>query len=350
MKQALKLAERGRGYTRSNPLVGAVILTAAGTLAGEGFHSQQGSAHAEIEALAAAGERARGGTMIVNLEPCCHTGRTGPCTEAIIQAGIARVVIAHRDPDPRVEGRGVARLRTAGIEVIESVEMAAARSTNEHYLKFKTLGRPFVTLKLALSLDGMTADAEGHSQWLTGPECRKHAHLLRSRHDAIVVGAGTARADNPELTVRHVSGAQPQRFVLAGHGPLDRALKLFAGSRPAIRVGAEGTDADWRVPSDARGYPDIAHFLQELGRQEYTSLLVEGGSRLAAAVIATELVDRLVLYYGPLLLGRGRSAFEGWETALASAPRLERVSVQPLADGIVITGAPIWSEDVHRTG
>jgi diaminohydroxyphosphoribosylaminopyrimidine deaminase/5-amino-6-(5-phosphoribosylamino)uracil reductase len=288
--------------------------------------------------------------MIVNLEPCCHTGRTGPCTEAIIAAGLARVVIAHLDPDPRVAGKGVARLRAAGIEVIEGVQETAARAANEHYLRFKALGRPFVTLKLALSLDGLTADDAGRSQWLTGPACRKHAHILRAAHDAVAVGAGTACADDPELTVRHVKGAQPQRFVLKGHRTLDRALKLFTGRQPAIRVGAVGTDADWHVPPDAAGYPDIAGFLQALGRQEYSSLLVEGGARLAAAFVAAQLVDRLVIYYGPLFLGRGRRAFEGWGTVLAAAPRVERLSVQALADGLVVTGSPVWSGDVHRTG
>jgi len=210
MKQALRLAERGRGFTRINPLVGAIVLDRDGNKAGEGFHAVLGGPHAEVMAIQAAGPRARGGTLILNLEPCCHHGRTGPCTDAIREAGLARVVFSHRDPDPRVSGMGARILTKSGIEVLEGIEADNARELNASYLLNKLQGRPFVTVKLALSLDGRTADSAGYSKWITGPQCRLHAHALRARHDAIVVGAETARRDDPlcrTAVSRYASGA-----------------------------------------------------------------------------------------------------------------------------------------------
>jgi len=340
MKRALSLASHGVGHTRSNPLVGAVIVDTFGVVVGEGFHRRLGGDHAEIEALSAAGERARGGTLILNLEPCCHTGRTGPCTRAIIDAGISRVVIAHRDPDPRVSGRGVAALTDADIELVEGVERVAAEQLNEVYLLFKRLGRPFITVKLALTLDGFTGDEEGHSRWITGPACRRHAHALRARHDAILVGARTARADDPELDVRDAEGPSPQRFVLVGREEVPLQLRMFAGERPALRVGTEAARSDWVVDADADGLPAVKPFLQELVVNDYASLLVEGGPRIAGLFMRQQLVDRIVLYYGPLMIGRGRPALHQFVADLTGAVRLETHTVESLADGFVVAGRP----------
>jgi diaminohydroxyphosphoribosylaminopyrimidine deaminase/5-amino-6-(5-phosphoribosylamino)uracil reductase len=341
MAQAIDLAERGRGFTRTNPLVGALVVDDCGEIISSGYHERIGGAHAEAIALERAGRRARGATLVVNLEPCCHAGRTGPCTRAIIDACMEHVVIAHRDPDVRVNGQGIEQLRRAGIEVTEGVQTRAATKLNEHYLGFKANGRPFVTLKLALSLDGRIADADGQSHWITGPQCRAHAHALRARHDAIVIGAGTARNDNPRLTVRDAGGPSPRRFVLKGKGAIAKDLNVFAGAEPGISVGTNG--ADWQVLPDSSGLPSVAHFLKRLADEEYCSLLVEGGARLAASFMRERLVDKVVLYYGPLLLGGGKPAFEGWQSDLQNAPRLRDVEIETFADGFAVSGYPEWT-------
>jgi len=343
MSQALQLAERGRGYTRSNPLVGAVVVDRTGQVISSGHHERLGAPHAEVIALNRAGARAQSATLIVNLEPCCHTGRTGPCTAAIVAAGISRVVIAMRDPDPRVNGEGVEMLRAAGVEVVENIGTRAAMQLNEHYLTLKATGRPFVTLKLALTLDGNIADKAGASQWITGPVSRRHAHALRARHDAIVVGAGTARRDNPSLTVRDADGPNPRRFVLLGDNDIDADLNLFDDSDPAVRVGTEHVNADWTVPATPGGLPSLHEFVRQLAENDYASLLVEGGARVAGAFVDARLVDKFVLYYGPVLLGSGRPALDGWQRSLPDALRLKNVTVETLADGYVVNGYPEWS-------
>jgi diaminohydroxyphosphoribosylaminopyrimidine deaminase/5-amino-6-(5-phosphoribosylamino)uracil reductase len=340
MKRALKLAEHGRGYTGVNPLVGAVVVDRSGRLVGSGYHARLGEAHAEVVALREAGDGARGGTLVVNLEPCCHTGRTGPCTSAILEAGIARVVIAHRDPDVRVSGRGVAALRAAGVEVQEGIGSETALLLNEHYLFFKVAGRPFVTLKLALSLDGFIADADDRSRWLTGPVCRSHAHALRAGHDAILVGARTAIADDPQLTVRHAPGPSPRRFVLVGGTPLPSHLRLLAGQSRATRVGADPSNADWVVGRDDEGSVDLRQVLRRMAADGVSSLLVEGGGVTAGHFVRHDLVNKYVFYYGPRLLGAGRPALSGFHAPLALSARLSIFSVEPLADGLVVTAYP----------
>ncbi len=350
MMQALKLATKGRGWTRSNPLVGAVVLDRHGVVTAEGFHERIGSAHAEVVALKLAGLRASGGTLVVNLEPCCHKGRTGPCCDAIIAAEISRVVIAHADPDPRVAGKGIESLRAHGVDVILDVQSAEAEIVNRQYLLFKRLGRPFVTLKMALSLDGFIADAENKSRWITGTECRTHAQRLRSWHDAIVVGATTARLDNPRLTVRDVPGPQPDRFVMQGRTELKETLTMFEGEHAAMRVGLSLENSDWAVPAGTDGYPDVSAFTDRLEKEGYSSLLVEGGSRLAGSFLTAGLVDRLVMYYGPMLLGTGLPAVHGWGASLLSARRYKDISVIALEDGVVWTGYPEDEENVYRAG
>jgi diaminohydroxyphosphoribosylaminopyrimidine deaminase/5-amino-6-(5-phosphoribosylamino)uracil reductase len=338
MKQVIRLAERGRGHTGVNPLVGALVLDRQGDPVGSGYHARLGGAHAETVALEAAGARALGGTLVVNLEPCCHSGRTGPCTRAVIAAGIARVVIAHRDPDRRVAGRGVAELTAAGIEVEEGVGISLALRLNEHYLTFKQLDRPFVTLKLALSLDGFVADREARSQWITGPACRAHVHGQRARHDAVLVGAGTALSDNPQLTVRDAQGPSPRRFVLQGHRTLPPTLRLFTEGKPAVRIGTPEGGADWSLHPDKQGHPDLDEVMRELARAGVSSILVEGGPTLAGALLQHDLVDKVMFYYGPVILGSGVPAFRGWERSLEAAPKLIEPKLEALADGFVVTG------------
>lgn len=350
MMQALKLATKGRGWTRSNPLVGAVVLDRNGDVAAEGFHERIGGAHAEVVALKLAGLRASGGTLVVNLEPCCHTGRTGPCCDAIVAADISRVVIAHSDPDPRVAGKGIEILRAHGLDVILGVQSDEAEIINRHYILNKRLGRSFVTLKMAVSLDGFSADAENKSKWITGTGCRINAQRLRSWHDAIVVGATTARLDNPRLTVRDVPGPQPDRFVMQGTTEIRDSLTMFDGENKAMRVGLSQDHSDWVVPAGRNGYPDVTAFTERLENEGYSSLLVEGGSRLAGSFLTAGLVDRLVIYYGPMLLGTGLPAVHGWGASLVSALRYKDISVVALDGGMVWTGYPEDEEDVHRAG
>lgn len=322
MRHALELAERGWGRVAPNPLVGAVVVR-DGAVVGEGWHAEYGQPHAEAAALRQAGERARGATLYVTLEPCNHHGKTPPCSAAVLEAGIARLVYAVADPNPRAEG-GAARLRAAGVEVVGGVEEQRARDLNAPFLhRHSAQGarRPWIQLKLALSLDARVADARGRSAWITGPPARAAVHRMRAAHDAVVVGIGTALADDPLLTVRDAPPPRlpPVRVVL------DRRLRLPAGSRLARSVAEAplwvvcAPDAD---PARERELADagarvlraeaLADALERLAGEGLASLLVEGGGVLASALLEAEAVDRLALFYAPLLLGRdGRPAFGG---------------------------------------
>ena len=316
MRHAMALAAAVRSTTAPNPWVGSVIVTAeAGPGGGrtfEGSTAPPGGPHAEVAALAAAGQAARGATLYVTLEPCAHQGRTPPCTDAIIEAGIARVVVGVEDPDPLVAGRGIAALRSAGIEV--SVGVAADEVTEQlaAYLKHRTTGQPWVVLKMAASLDARTAAPDGTSRWITGEAARRDVHVLRSRSDAVLVGAGTVRADDPELTVRLDDGvdhAQPLRVVLGQAPPGARV-------QPALELSG-----------------DLGDVLRELGRRGVIQLLVEGGATVAHEFHAAGLVDRYVLYLAPVLFGGddARPIFAGpgagtiadvWKGRLVSVERL----------------------------
>ena len=278
MARAVTLAAGVRAATSPNPWVGAVVRTADGAEFG-GATEPPGGRHAEIVALDAAGEAARGATVATTLEPCSHTGRTGPCADALVAAGVARVVIGVEDPDPQVAGAGVARLREAGIEVVTGVLAEEVVAQLAPYLTHRRTGRPYVVLKLAATLDGRTAAPDGPSQWITGPDARTDAHRLRAESDAVVVGAGTVRADDPTLTVRHVEGRDPLRVVLGA------------------------------APEGARVHPCLEHsgpwpeLLDHLGERGVLQVLVEGGASVAHDVHAAGLVDRYVLYLAPALFG-----------------------------------------------
>ena len=311
MARAIRLAQRGRYRTRPNPAVGCVLLR-DGAIIGEGSTQRAGSNHAEIEALIAASD-ARGATAYVSMEPCAHAGRTGPCADALVAAGIARVVVATMDPNPE-GGGGVARLRAAGIPVDCGVLQNEAEAVNPGFFKRHQEGRPFVRVKLAASLDGRTAMASGESQWITGPEARADVQRLRARSGAIVTGIGTVLADDPALTVRDETldiPDQPLRVVLDTRLRTPPAAALLSQSGQAIiATAAERDDAALRAagaeivsfPVGARGI-DLAALLALLARREINEVLVECGPRLAGAFLADELTDELVVYMAPVLLG-----------------------------------------------
>jgi diaminohydroxyphosphoribosylaminopyrimidine deaminase/5-amino-6-(5-phosphoribosylamino)uracil reductase len=308
LERALELAERGRGRTAPNPVVGAVLVR-DGERVAEGWHERVGGPHAEVVALEAAGERARGATLYVTLEPCAHHGRTPPCAEAVVEAGVTRVVAAVGDPNPETDGAGIARLRAAGVEV----ELAGgelewlARLQNETYRVWVAEGRPFVVYKAAMTLDGRVT-VPG-SRWVTGEESRRRVHELRARMDAVAVGMGTVRADNPELTAREVGAERQPRRLAFGRGPLP------TGSGLELRTGP---------------------LVEELGRlaeEGVQSLLLEGGPTLATAFLEAGLVDKLMLFVASRLAGTGPR----WLGELPEAIALLRPSVEQVGEDVLIT-------------
>jgi diaminohydroxyphosphoribosylaminopyrimidine deaminase/5-amino-6-(5-phosphoribosylamino)uracil reductase len=335
MAHALRLAARGLGNVWPNPAVGCVIVR-DGLIVGRGWTQPGGRPHAEVRALQEAGSLAEGATAYVTLEPCAHHGHTPPCAEALIAAKVARVVTAVTDPDPRVSGSGHDMLRAAGIVVTEGVLTADATHLNAGFLKRVTQGLPFVTLKLAASLDGRTATATGESRWITGPEARRKVHAMRLAHDAVMVGSGTALADDPDLTVRDMGAVrQPVRIVLdrmLKHSPESRLGRtaretpvwlLHGPSAPeAARAAWAATGATLIEVPEAGGHLDLKAALQALARKGLTRILSEGGATLAAALVRAGLVDELAIFSGGILIGaEGHAAVGPLDlTALAQAP------------------------------
>ncbi len=355
MARALELAERGRGLTSPNPMVGAVVVAPSGEVVGEGAHLVAGGAHAEIEALAQAGERARGATLYLTLEPCAHHGRTPPCAPAVVEAGIARVVAALGDPNPLVSGRGFDVLRRAGLEVVQGVLAEAAARVNRVFLTAMTERRPHVTLKVAMTLDGKIADAAGGSRWITGEAARAYGHRLRSESDAVVVGVTTVLRDDPELSVRleRPWPREPYRVVLdtGGRTPIAaRLLRAGAPHRTLIAVGAEapaerldrlaaGGVTVLRCPT-RDGRVDPGALLRELYAREVRGVLVEGGGEVHAAFLEAGLVDRVAVFIAPLLVG-GRNAptaVGGAGRELKSAVRLGALDVTRLGNDLLLEG------------
>jgi len=343
MGHALALGRRGLGNTWPNPAVGCVIVS-GDRIVGRGWTKPGGRPHAEVVALAQAGAAAAGATAYVTLEPCAHHGVTAPCADALIAAQVARVVVALGDPDPRVNGRGLARLRAAGIEVTEGVGLAEAQADQAGFLSRVTRGRPWVTLKLASSFDGRIATASGESRWITGPEARRLVHGLRMRHDAVMVGAGTLRADDPSLTVRGMGAPrQPVRVVLSRHLDLARDSRLAATARQVPVWLLHGDRADparvaaWQaLGAKCLAVPvrhaeiDPGAALEALGNHGLTRVFCEGGGRLAAALISEGLVDELIGFTAGLALGaEGRPALAAMGIgALAEARRFSLVETR----------------------
>ena len=316
MAHALALGRRGLGRAWPNPAVGCVIVLDGRTV-GRGWTGDRGMPHAEPRALAQAGEAARGATSYVSLEPCAHAGRTPPCVEALIEAGVARVVVPIEDPDRRVSGRGIERLREAGLTVDVGLLAGAAREAHAGFLLRVTEGRPLVTLKLAVTLDGRIATATGESQWITGEEARRVSHALRLSHDAVMVGAGTIRIDDPKLTVRGMGAVgQPVRIVVGGSKTLPsqcRLMQRIEEAGPVWLVHGEGAREDavwWKmaganlVPVPAsQGQVDVASLMQNLGTRGLTRVLCEGGGTLSASLLSAGLVDQLVVFSAGKVLG-----------------------------------------------
>lgn len=351
MRAALGLARRGLGTTWPNPSVGCVVVR-DGRVIGRATTAPSGRPHAEPRALEMAGPLARGATVYVTLEPCNHWGQTPPCCEALIEAGVARVVVAMRDPDPRVNGEGLDRLRSAGIAVTEGVLAAEAREVAAGFASRMTNHRPLVTLKLASTLDGRIATGSGESQWITAEPARRMAHALRGRHDAVMVGVGTVLADDPDLTCRipGFRSTQVVRIVVDTHlrTSLTSRLVVSAGSDPTWMLIRASTDADRRravadlgvrviaVPGAEAGV-DLAKGLAALAEAGLTRVLVEGGAKIAAALLREDLVDRIAWFHAPSVMGG-----DGWPAVrpfgverLDLMPRFVRRAMRPVGDDML---------------
>jgi diaminohydroxyphosphoribosylaminopyrimidine deaminase/5-amino-6-(5-phosphoribosylamino)uracil reductase len=354
MKRAVELARMALGGVSPNPAVGAVLVK-DGKVVGEGHTRPPGQDHAEVVALKQAGEKARGATLYVSLEPCNHFGRTPPCTEAIIGAGVAEVRYAIKDPNPKVDGKGAARLREAGVQVSEGEEAEAARDVIEAYAKHVTGGRPFVTAKYAMSLDGKLATKTGESWWLTGTPARRYAHQLRAESDAVMVGVGTVLTDNPMLTARDEADKplprQPLRVVVDSHWRIPLTARVVAdGGKTLIAVAdaAEGTVKRLNERGvevvrflGPRGLVALDELMAYLGGKGVTSVLTEGGARLLGGLFDERLVDKVVAFVAPIVVGghAAPSPVEGdGVEKLADALRLTRVTMRQVGDDTVITG------------
>jgi len=357
MGQALSLARLALGQASPNPAVGAVVIK-KGTVVGQGYTQPPGSHHAEVLALKQAGEAARGGVMYVTLEPCAHYGRTPPCTEAIISAGIRGVHMAMLDPNPVVSGRGKDELEQNGIKTYLGEDAEAAREINEAYIKFITTGLPFVTAKFAISLDGKIATRKGNSRWISGPESRKYVHCLRHTSDAIMAGANTVIADDPHLTTRCSGGKggtarkQPLRVIVDGEGrtpltarvfsePGETLLALGRVATPEKRAAFTRAGAEILELPAAEGHVDLGKLLEELGKRQITSILVEGGGILLGSLFDLGLVDKVIAFIAPVIIGgaEAKTAVAGRGVdQVAESFRLEGLRVEKLGDDLMVSG------------
>lgn len=360
MRMALKLAALGRGMTSPNPMVGAVIVK-RGRVVGKAYHQKAGTPHAEALALQQAGPSAKGSTLYVNLEPCCHQAkRTPPCTAEIVRRGVQRVVIGATDPNPRVCGRGMALLEDAGIEVTSGLLEDASKQLNEVYFKHTTKQVPFVILKTASSLDGKIAVASGESQWITGDAARRQGHRLRATVDAVMVGIGTVQQDDPQLTVRGIRRAirPPLRIVIDGRLRIsERSRVLSTEEAPTLIVTTSQAPADkvqrlrkrgvdvWTTASGPAGRVKLQDLMKALGQKGITSLLIEGGSALNASALQARIVDKVVFFIAPKLIG-GRDAIAsiGGDSpkSLDLAIPLRDVRVRRVGEDLMVEGYISW--------
>lgn len=350
MRRALSLAKRGR--TSPNPMVGAIVVK-DGVIVGEGYHPKAGEPHAEVFALRKAGDSAKRAALYVTLEPCCHYGRTPPCTQAILDAGISDVYYAMADPDPRVARKGLDRLVKAGVSVHGPVLEDEARKLNEAYIKHRTTGLPFVILKSAMSLDGKIATKTGDSKWITGEKARAYAHKIRSRVDAIIVGSNTARTDNPLLTARVGKQTRyPARIVVTRSGDIPANLRLVDAPGEVIVAAWPGVDTVKLAKLERAGVriihlgemgkqASISVLLRYLGEMGYLSVLIEGGGEIAASALEEGVVDKAMLYYAPKIIG-GRDAVPSvgglGVDKVESAIKLDNIRVKRLGDDILVEG------------
>lgn len=360
MKHAIKLAKRAMGRTSPNPLVGAVVVK-DGEIISQGYHKRAGMPHAEIEALKAAGERARGADLYTNLEPCNHFGRTPPCTQAIIEAGISRVFIGMRDPNPSVKGGGAEYLKAHGITVEVGILEEECKRLNEIFIKYVTSGMPFVILKLAASLDGKIALANGESKWITNEKSRKYVHSLRNRLDAVLVGIGTVLKDDPQLTARLPGAKQPIRIVLDTHLRIPLSAKVLNTDLPAKTLIVTGPEASNDKINNIKekgayvmeiglknGVINLKELLLKLGEREITSILVEGGASIAASFLKEKLIDKFYFFYAPKIIGGHHSIpmIGGRDiNSMDQAIHLKELSIRRFGEDVLITGYASFIKD-----
>jgi diaminohydroxyphosphoribosylaminopyrimidine deaminase/5-amino-6-(5-phosphoribosylamino)uracil reductase len=355
MRNALALAAKGRGRTSPNPMVGAVIVK-QGKVVGRGFHQRAGADHAEIVALTEAGEDAAGATLYCTLEPCCHHGRTPPCTEAIVQADVKRVVVASIDPSAKVRGKGIAALTAAGVEVSVGCLAEEAGRLNEFFNVFHEWGRPFVTLKWAMTLDGRTGTDTNHSRWISNEKSRQYVHKLRAEHDAILIGIGTILADDPMLDVRieGYDGPQPRRVILDGNLAIPRRARVLRERRggAVILIATAAASKDRRAALEEDGHRvvvlpgrrrliDVRKLMDFLTREEILSVLCEGGRQIETALLQEGVVDKIVAFIAPKIIG-GRSLRSPVEnlglTLMDQAIQLKRTRWQAFDEDLCLEG------------
>lgn len=360
MKQALRLAELGRGHVSPNPLVGCVIINAEGTKIGQGYHERYGKAHAEVNALTSVKDKSalEGATVYVTLEPCAHVGKTPSCAHTLIKLPLKRVVVALEDPNPKVNGKGIEILQKAGIEVQTGLLSDEAASQNESFLHFIKTGRPFVVMKMAQTLDGYIAAPDGSSQWITGKAARSLVHQWRAGYDAVMVGRNTVLNDNPRLTVRHVEGRQPKRIIVDGPLSLPRTMNVFSDQYEDRTIVITHNETKYRQSADPmlnildpdgfrgqtllvskfEGHSDLKHAFSELARLDVASVLVEPGSDLARALLRRGLVDKLELFIAPKLLGGGTRSFVGLGIdSLNEALQLKNTTTTQVGDDLLVS-------------
>jgi len=353
IKRTIQLAKKGKGSVSPNPLVGSLIVK-NGKIIGEGYHKCFGKEHAEIAALRQVGDKARGATLYVNLEPCCHHGKTPPCTDAIIKSGIKRIVIGMVDPNPLVNLQGIKILRERGIEVESGIEEQACEQLNSAFIKYIKTGLPYVTLKIAQSLDGRIATSTGHSQWITSEPARKEAHRIRAENDVILVGIGTVLADDPQLTVRMVKGNNPVRIILDSslRIPLNCQMlndefvnnTIVATTNENIHkiekiknIGAHV----WQMEKDANGRVFLPGLLKKIGRAKKSTVMVEGGAEIFTSFLKEKLVDRIVFALAPKILGSGKDAIGDLGITLVDDGvhlndlKMKRVGLDLIVDGVL---------------
>ncbi|MEO1022089.1 MAG: bifunctional diaminohydroxyphosphoribosylaminopyrimidine deaminase/5-amino-6-(5-phosphoribosylamino)uracil reductase RibD [Bacteroidota bacterium] len=361
MQYAIALARKGAGFVSPNPMVGCVIVSEQGDMIGEGWHQNYGEAHAEVNAVNSVRDKEAlaNATVYVSLEPCSHVGKTPACALMLSKLPIKEVVIAMRDPNPKVDGKGVEQLKNAGKKVTEGILQKEAEQLNEFFVHHQTFGRPFVTLKMAQTADGFIAAADGDSQWISGKQARTQVHRWRSVYDAVLVGRNTVMADNPSLTVRHVSGRQPYRIVVDGPYELPKSMNVFSDKfeeKTMIvtwNASASATDADPMLKvmqqnyfrgdviqvGQAEGHTDMRQAFKKIGERGITSVLVEAGQQLGSALLREGLVDKLELFISPKLLGNGTRSFLGLGiNNMKNIAELKDVKWTPIGNDMLLTG------------
>ncbi|HAW81829.1 MAG TPA: bifunctional diaminohydroxyphosphoribosylaminopyrimidine deaminase/5-amino-6-(5-phosphoribosylamino)uracil reductase RibD [Balneola sp.] len=361
MKEALELASLGKGYVSPNPLVGCVVVDNKGNKIGEGFHKKFGESHAEVNAISSITnkELLSGATVYVTLEPCSHIGKTPPCADMLAALPLKEVIIAMKDPNPKVNGNGIRILKNAGIKVQVGILESEAEKLNEFFIHHQNFGRPFITLKIAQTADGFLAAADGDSQWISGKQSRKKVHEWRAEYDAVLIGRTTAMADNPSLTVRHIKGRQPKRIVIDGPFELPRDLNVFSDKyeeRTTILTWNKEKSKDAADPmlkvlsqnyfrgeiiqtSQKDGHVDLREAFKLLGKSGISSVLVEGGQQLSSALIRQGLVDKICLFIAPKLLGSGtRSVLDIGINKMSEIIGLKEVCWEKVGDDMLLTG------------